>query len=57
MKFVVDCDLEEFKRYYKELAEDTEWRQTFGWTEELGEKWERRLTENPSLLIVWKLNE
>jgi len=56
MKFVVGCDLEEFKRYYRQLALDAEWRSTDGWTEEIGEEWERRLTENPSLVIVWRLD-
>jgi len=52
LRFEVDCDLEEFKRYYKKLAEDKEWQGTFGFTEELGTSWERVLVENPSLLIV-----
>jgi GNAT superfamily N-acetyltransferase len=54
MELVVGYDLEEFKRYYRKLAEDGEWRGTFGWSEELGESWERVLAENPSLLIVMK---
>lgn len=54
MEFVVGCDLEEFKRYYRKLALDMEWRSIEGFSEELGEGWDRRLAENPSLLIVWK---
>ncbi len=54
MKIVVGCDLEEFKRYYKKLAEDGEWRSTFGFSEELGTSWEKVLLENPSLLIVMR---
>ncbi len=52
MKIVVGSDIEEFKRYYRKLAEDKEWQGTFGFTEELGTSWERVLVENPSLLIV-----
>jgi len=55
MEFVVGCDLEEFKRYRWKLVEDENWRRIDGFSEELDEEWERRLTENPSLLIVWKL--
>jgi len=36
VRFVVGCCLEEFKRYYRRLALDVEWRGTFGSTEELG---------------------
>jgi GNAT superfamily N-acetyltransferase len=56
LRFEVGCDLEEFKRHHRELAEDTEWRGTFGFTEELGASWERVLVENPSLLIVMREN-
>lgn len=54
MKIVVGCDLEEFKRYYRKLAEDKEWQGTFGFTEELGTSWEKVLAENPDQLIVMK---
>ena len=56
MRLEVGCDLEEFKRYYRKLAEDKEWQGTFGFTEELGTSWERVLVENPSLLIVMREN-
>jgi GNAT superfamily N-acetyltransferase len=52
LRLEVGCDLEEFKMYYRKLAEDGEWQGTFGFTEELGTSWERVLVENPSLLIV-----
>jgi GNAT superfamily N-acetyltransferase len=55
VKFVVGCDLEEFKRYRWKLAEDENWRRIDGFSEELDEEWESRVTENPSLLIVWRL--
>jgi len=54
MRIEVGCDLEEFKRYYKQLALDKQWQGTFGFTEELGTSWERVLTQKPSLLIVWR---
>jgi hypothetical protein len=57
MRIVVGCGLEEFKRYHRKLAEDAEWRGTFGWSEELGESWERVLAKNPSPLIVMKEND
>lgn len=57
MRIVAGCDIEEFKRYYKKLAEDKEWQGTFGFTEELGTSWERVLVENPSLLIVMREND
>jgi GNAT superfamily N-acetyltransferase len=53
MEIVVGYDLEEFKRYYKKLALDKEWRGTFGFTEELDTSWEKVLVENPDLLLVW----
>lgn len=53
VQFVIGYDLSRPKIYYKELAADPEWRRTDGFSEELGEEWERRLTENPSQLIVW----
>ena len=56
LRFVVGCDLEEFKRYRWKLAGDEDWRCIDGFSEELGEEWEKRLTENPSLLIVWRLD-
>ena len=52
MKIAVGSNIEEFKKYYRKLAEDKEWQGTFGFTEELGSSWERILVENPSLLIV-----
>jgi len=57
MKFIVGCDLEEFKRYYKKLALDKEWQGTFGFTEELDTNWEKILAKNPSLLFVWREND
>jgi GNAT superfamily N-acetyltransferase len=57
MRIVVGCDLEEFKRYYTELARDKEWQGTFGFTEELDTGWERVLVENPSLLLVFRDND
>lgn len=57
MRLVVGCDLKEFKRYYKELARDREWRGTFGFTEELDTSWEKVLVENPDLLLVWREND
>jgi len=56
MKFIISCDLEEFKRYYLELTTDSEWQKTFGFSAELGELWERILTENPSQIIVLREN-
>jgi len=56
MRIVVGCDLEEFKTYYKELAQDREWRGTFGFTEELGTSWEKVLVENSDLLLVMRDN-
>lgn len=57
MRIVVGSDIEEFKRYYKKLAEDKEWQGTFGFTEELGTSWERVLVENPAQLIVVRDND
>jgi len=57
MELIVGYDLTKFKKYYKKLAEDEEWRGTFGWSEEPGESWEKVLAENPSLLIVMKEND
>jgi len=57
MKIVVGCALDEFKRYYEKLARDKEWQGTFGFTEELNTGWERVLTDNPSLLLVWREND
>jgi GNAT superfamily N-acetyltransferase len=57
MRIEVGCDLEEFKRYYKQLALDREWQGTFGFTEELETSWERVLAKNPSLLLVWREDE
>jgi hypothetical protein len=56
LRFVVGCDLEEFKKYYRRLALDEDWRSIEGFSEELGEGWDKRLAENPSLLIVWRLH-
>lgn len=56
MKFAVGCDLGEFKKYYKELAMDMEWQDTYGCEEDLGIIWERILTKDPSQLIVWGEN-
>jgi GNAT superfamily N-acetyltransferase len=57
MRIVVGCDLDEFKRYYMELARDKEWQGPFGFTEEIGANWERVLVENPSLLLVFRDND
>lgn len=57
MRIAVGCDLEEFKKYYRRLAVDKEWRGTFGFTEELDMNWEKVLVENPSLLLVWREND
>lgn len=54
MRIVVGCDLKEFKRYYRELAEDVEWRNIEGFSEELESMWERILAKNPSQLIVMR---
>ncbi|MDH5733193.1 MAG: GNAT family N-acetyltransferase [Candidatus Bathyarchaeota archaeon] len=56
MRFVVGCDLEEFKGYYKKLATDREWQDTFGFSAELGDLWEKILTDNPAQLIVFREN-
>lgn len=56
MEIVVGCDLEEFKRYYKRLAEDKEWQGIFGFTEEPDTSWEKVLVENPTQLIVMREN-
>ncbi|UCB60229.1 MAG: GNAT family N-acetyltransferase [Candidatus Bathyarchaeota archaeon] len=57
MRLVIGCDLEEFKRYYKQLALDGEWKGTFGFTEELDTNWEKILVDNPELLLAWKEND
>jgi GNAT superfamily N-acetyltransferase len=57
LRLEVGCDLEEFKRYYRKLAEDKEWQGTFGFSEELDTSWERVLVENPFLLIVMREND
>jgi len=51
MKFVVGCDLEEFKKYYRTSG----WRGELG-TGELGITEEKIVTQNPSHLIVWREN-
>jgi GNAT superfamily N-acetyltransferase len=56
MRLVVGCDLGGFNRYYKKLAMDVEWQETYGYSEELGIIWERILIKNPSQLIVWREN-
>jgi GNAT superfamily N-acetyltransferase len=56
MRIMVGCGLEEFKKYYRRLALDKEWRGTFGFTEELGLSWEKILVENPDLLLVMREN-
>jgi hypothetical protein len=33
LEIIVGSDMEEFKRYYRKLAEDKEWQGTFGFTE------------------------
>ncbi len=51
MKFVVGCDLEEFKEYYRTSG----WRGELG-TGELGITEEKIVTQDPSHLIVWREN-
>ena len=51
MKFVVGCDLEEFKEYYKKNGYEGE----LG-TGELGITEEKIVTQDPSHLIVWREN-
>lgn len=52
MRFVVGCDLEEFKRYYKTNGYEGE----LG-TGELGPTEENIITRNSSHLIVWREND
>ena len=52
MKFVVGCDLEEFKEYYKRNGFAGEQG-----TGELGVTEEKIVTQNPSHLIVWRDND
>jgi hypothetical protein len=56
MRIAVGCNLQEFERYYRKLAQDKEWQGTFGFTEELDTSWARVLVEKPSLLLVWREN-
>lgn len=48
--------MEEFKKYYRTLALNKEWRGTFGFTEELDTSWEKVLVKNPDLLLVLRDN-
>ena len=58
MKFEVECDLEEFKRYYKSLEHLHDYFKTLGLAdvkfEELGVVEEEIIKRDPSHLIVWR---
>ncbi|MDH5780035.1 MAG: hypothetical protein OEZ29_05520 [Candidatus Bathyarchaeota archaeon] len=60
MKFVVGCDSEEFKRYYRTLDDLHSYFKTLGLTDvkfgELGEVEAGIIKRDPSHLIVWKEN-
>jgi len=60
MRFVVGCDLEEYKRYYKTL-DIHDYYKTIGSTDvrfgELGAVEEKIIKDNPSHLIVWREND
>ena len=61
MKFVVGCDLEEYKRYYRTLDDLHDYFKTLGLTDvkfgELGATEERIIKRDPSHLIVWREND
>jgi len=58
MEFVVGCDLEEFKRYYKTLRDLHNYYKTLGLQDvsvgELGVEEEYWVTKDPCHLIVWR---
>jgi len=58
MKFVVGCDLEEFKRYYRALDALHNYFRALGLTDvrfgELGPIEEGHIKRDPSHLIVWR---
>ncbi len=60
MRFVVGCDLEEFKRYYRTLDSLHNYYRTLGLTDvrfgELGSTEEGHIKSDPSHLIVWREN-
>ena len=59
MKFVVGCDLDEFKRYYKTLEDLHNYYKTLGLpinVAELDGAEEYWVTKDPSHLIVWREN-
>ena len=60
MKFVVGCDLEEFKRYYRTLDDLHSYFKTLGLADvkfgELGEVEAGIIKRDPSHLIVWREN-
>lgn len=60
MRFVVGCDLEEFKKYYKSLEDLHNYFKSIGLEDvsfgELGEIEEHLIKDNPSHLIVWRLD-
>jgi len=61
MEFVVGCDLEEYKRYYRTLDGLHRYYRTLGLTDvkfgELGATEEEIIKRNPSHLIVWREND
>jgi GNAT superfamily N-acetyltransferase len=61
MRFVVGCNLEEFKRYYRTLDGLHNYFKTLGITDarfgELGPTEEGIVKRNPSYLIVWREND
>jgi GNAT superfamily N-acetyltransferase len=61
LRFVVGCDLEEFKRYYKTLEDLHNYYKTLGLHDvkagELGGAEEYWVTKRPSHLIVWREND
>jgi len=58
MKFVVGCDLEEFKRYYRTLDDLHSYFKTLGLADvklgELGKVEAGIIKRDPSHLIVWR---
>ncbi len=52
VRFVIGCDLEEFKRYYVVNG----WEGELG-TGELGNTEEKIIMSNPSHLVVWRVND
>ena len=60
MEFVIGCDSEEFKRYYRTLDDLHSYFKTLGLTDvkfgELGEVEAGIIKRDPSHLIVWREN-